>query len=292
VQREPHAENEFFIITLDSTVGDDRGTALHGLHFLAPFLHSPYTVKLIKIVTFMSNPEHSLYQPREVFAPDTGVGSGPSDSIQGNEGGAHKDYVVSSIRGIQEDTTARTYFELVALGTTNLLSALEKSDVLPYAPEDPNPFNVELDEAQHEHWWSLHPEEAKNFTELNHKRKETLDILYLGTNLNRLSGGRIYRSWSLPSEFTTGVLSEFLKLEHAQIMKHPFVLEFRLKDEGLLAAFGDLGILPPTIANQFKPQDLGKLQDERQFSPMSRNEVLADLHIGALLNILFKRLYP
>lgn len=235
--------------------------------------------------------ERLPFQPREVFAPDTGVGSDPSDSIQGNEGGAHKDHIISSIRGIQEDTTARTYFELVALGTTNLLSALEKSDVLPYAPENPNPFNVELDEAQHEHWWSLHPEEAKNFTELNHKRKETLDVLYLGTNLNRLSGGRIYRSWSLPSEFTTYTLSEFLKLEHTQVMQHPFILDLRLQDEGLLAAFRDAGILPPTIVHQSKSQDLGKIQDERQLSSMSRNEVLAALHIGALLNIIFTRLY-
>lgn len=201
-------------------------------------------------------------------APDTGQGSDSS----GTELGATK------IRAIQEDNIARTYFRFFELGTTGLLSALEAAGVVPPLPENPNPFDAELQEEQHTQWWDIHPEQGEAFSRGIEVREKVHNLLYLGAGLRRL--GWLYRTWSLPAESTDEKLVEYLKEQYDIAVHASLLIESRLEREGLLPVLEEEGIVPPPASNTTT------LPDEKYFQ---RSNVLAYLHTGALLDLYLKK---
>lgn len=74
-----------------------------------------------------------------------------------------------------------------------LLSALEELGIMPVV-ENPNPFNVESDEDQHDQWWKQHPEEAGEFHRDFERREDVLKHLYFGAILGHLAGARLSSS--------------------------------------------------------------------------------------------------
>lgn len=80
-----------------------------------------------------------------------------------------------------EDPGLAAYVEW-KLHKAGLLSRLEKVGVLPIV-ENPNPYDPELEEEQHEKWWEEHLEEGEEFRRNFEKREEILRYLYVGALL-------------------------------------------------------------------------------------------------------------
>ena len=99
------------------------------------------------------------------------------------------DRLAEAIRDLEKgyDPSARFEIQLMVEG---LLSRLEQGGVLPIV-ENPNPFDPDLDEDQHERWWEEHPQEAEVFNRAIDKRNEVLRHLYIGAIIG--SG-----PWNLP----------------------------------------------------------------------------------------------
>jgi hypothetical protein len=60
-----------------------------------------------------------------------------------------------------------------------LLSRLEEADILPRV-ENPNPFDVELEEQLNEQWAREHPDEMAKFEKDFEEREHILRLLYVG----------------------------------------------------------------------------------------------------------------
>jgi hypothetical protein len=96
--------------------------------------------------------EHKFHRQHAVFVPDDKTGGDAS----GQTGTEHRyesfdqTNLVSQIQAIQKDAPSRAFFEYIELGTTGLLPALEHAEIVPVWPQNPNPFNVELEEELHD----------------------------------------------------------------------------------------------------------------------------------------------
>ena len=88
------------------------------------------------------------------------------------------------LKKVHEDPSSSTYFELT-LNQAELLPGLEESGILP-VPGNPNPFDPEFEEEQHEQWWQAHPEEGEEFGRMIDKRREIFRYLYIGAAIGRL----------------------------------------------------------------------------------------------------------
>ena len=153
-----------------------------------------------------------LHQFGVPFAPDKGSGgdsSGLSEAEHPHR--LEQGIVVSQIRAIQKDTIARTYFELVELGTTGLLSALELSEIVPLVPENSNPFSAEGEEELHEQWWEEHPVEGEEFSISLQRRCKVLNTLSLGAALRRITDGQLYHFLETPHTTIPEIMAAYLQ---------------------------------------------------------------------------------
>ena len=82
----------------------------------------------------------------------------------------------------------------VALSKVGVLQDLEEIGLVPVL-ENPNPFDIDTDEAAHENWWENHPAEAEQFERAYHLRERVLNAIYAGTVL-----GNFLRSPILPKD--------------------------------------------------------------------------------------------
>jgi hypothetical protein len=73
----------------------------------------------------------------------------------------------------------------VQLEKVRLLSVLESAGILPVV-KNPNPFELELEEEQHEQWWKEHPAEEEEFSRNVENRDKILRYLYIGMTLGHL----------------------------------------------------------------------------------------------------------
>ena len=89
------------------------------------------------------------------------------------------------------DRTRRaTGFEL-QLAAAKLLPGLEEAGILP-VPENPNPYDPELEEELNNQWSDAHPDEMSEFFQTIEKRDEVLEHLHAGALLGHLLGQRIF----------------------------------------------------------------------------------------------------
>ena len=79
------------------------------------------------------------------------------------------------------------FFEL-ELHRTGLISQLEADGVVPIV-NNPNPYDPETTEEQHEQWWDEHPEEGAKFSAKIDHRELTLLNLYIGSILGKFLKG-------------------------------------------------------------------------------------------------------
>lgn len=154
---------------------------------------------------------------------------------------------------------------------------------------------MELEEEQHEQWWDENPEAGNEFKGGIEKREQVLDTLYMGARLRHLSG-RIYRTWTLPSEFTPEKLIEFFKREYkVQSNLGYIIFEQRLKNEGLLPALEEVGVVPQEIKNPYD-RNSERVQYEQWGAEhpeyVQRAETITYLHAGALIDLILDRQYP
>ena len=89
------------------------------------------------------------------------------------------DRLAEALRAIEKGSDPIARFE-TQLMLENLLSRLEQTGIVPIV-DNPNPYNPEIDEQQHEHWWDEHPQEAKKFEQEVDKRNDVLRHIYIGT---------------------------------------------------------------------------------------------------------------
>lgn len=92
-----------------------------------------------------------------------------------------RDRFFEYLEGVDYDVTV--FFEL-RLKRAGLLAGLEESAILPTAT-NPNPYQPEVEEDQHEQWWAANPEEEETFTRTLEEREAILKYLYLGALLGR-----------------------------------------------------------------------------------------------------------
>lgn len=94
--------------------------------------------------------------------------------------------ILGRLKEVQQIPAYTTLFEN-DLDKAGLLSGLEELGILPVA-QNPNPFDADLEEKQHEQWWDEHPEAAKGFHEILEKRLEILESLHIGAIIGYLLG--------------------------------------------------------------------------------------------------------
>lgn len=213
----------------------------------------------------MSNEE--FFTPPIVESPNTGGGHGePYDARK-------------VLEDLQKRREEQLVFELVVLPKFKLDTALQEAGIL-QEPIDPNPHDIEEEEELYDSWWGEHPVESDQSHAAWERKKNSEKLLYLGSKLNEVSGGKMYQRWlSMPSSFTSESLAQYLKGEHEAGIMVPSLLEGRLKKEGLLALFEEMKIIPPV---DFRPK--------REEGELTRQEALGYLHTGALINILVKEI--
>jgi hypothetical protein len=99
------------------------------------------------------------------------------------------DRLAQAIGEIQKGYDPSVRFETLLM-LEGLLSRLEQAGIVPTV-ENPNPYDPELDEDQHERWWEEHLPEAEKFDRAVDRRNEVLRYLYIGATIG--SG-----PWRLP----------------------------------------------------------------------------------------------
>lgn len=117
----------------------------------------------------------------------TQVGENPESTADRLVAFLRQEYTVPGI-----DVYIETKFEQMGL-----LSSLEQAEILPRA-ENPNPFDPAQAEAQHNQWWTEHPEAGNRFSQELAKRAEVLRCLHIGALLREISGRRFYPGRALP----------------------------------------------------------------------------------------------
>lgn len=70
------------------------------------------------------------------------------------------------------------------LASSGWLMRLEQVGILPVL-ENPNPFDPEMEEQQHEQWWEEYPNEEEQYGRNVERREDILKYLYVGTLLGR-----------------------------------------------------------------------------------------------------------
>lgn len=201
--------------------------------------------------------------PAIVNSPDKGSGS------------SNPDHAREVIRRIKENHLEFTAYQVIDLPRFKFDDALEKAGVLP-VPVDPNPYDIEIDERLYDKWLTDHPVESEAHHQLYERRENIEELLYYGSRLNEISGGRMYNTWSLPEKFTRESIASFIKKEQDASMFSSWMIEDRLKKEGLLEVLEASGVIPNKGTNEKNMEPSG----------INRVEALSYLHTGAVLNIL------
>lgn len=138
----------------------------------------------------MASPEHPFHQQRTVFSSQDNTGGPFGGSAQSeNSLVENKDAVIAFLKEIEKDTLSKVHFRYFELGP--LLSALEEAGIVPSEPQNPNPFDPEVDEKSHEVWWSQHPEEGEKYSQGLEEQEKALQYIYYGAVLGRLLDKRL-----------------------------------------------------------------------------------------------------
>jgi hypothetical protein len=234
----------------------------------------------------MSSPEH------------TGVFNAPVDTtgsevnrLTGLEAsrGSGDEALVSQIRKIQKDTISRFNFRYLELGSLDMETALEEAEILPKTPENPNPFDVEFAEEQHELWWEEHPEEANAFSQIIDERERILDLLYLGARLHRLTKGQLYSSQHVPPGSTAEELRKHLRAYYDTPM---FIIKNGFRLSGMLSMLEETSIVSVAqeLPDEWVNWDEHQLRQWKEENPEfeQREEILRYLYLGVILDQMLK----
>ena|SRR5258708_38301749 len=92
--------------------------------------------------------------------------------------------ILDYLSKVQQEPTYSLYFE-VMLNKVGLLPELESAGIVPVVT-NPNPFNVESEEEQHEQWWNDHPEVGEKFSNEVETRELRLRELFMGAVLGHV----------------------------------------------------------------------------------------------------------
>lgn|GEM_PF-3304959 len=126
------------------------------------------------------NPERP---PQHLPEEDRSEGRGrPSfrgrEPEQGRIPGVQDERLAKALHDIERgyDPSARFEIQLMLEG---LLDRLEEAKIVPIV-DNPNPYDPDADEDEHERWWEEHPQDAEDFERSVDRRNEILTHLYIG----------------------------------------------------------------------------------------------------------------